>query len=281
VKKPDRVAASESRTMSDGKIKTRNERGTTMRRITLFLAATGLAALTLFPAMAQSPKDVEQVKSFTAKIKRTVGADYLLFLPKDYDAKKSKRWPLILFLHGAGERGTNVWLVARHGPPKIVRENQDLHFIVVSPQCPTGQRWDNDVVLALLDEAIKKYRVDPSRVYLTGLSMGGYGTWSLGLEHPERFAAIAPICGGGDPLRLLLADPRTINPIKKLPVWAFHGAKDPVVKVEESQRMIEALKKAGVKEVELTIYPEAQHDSWTETYNNPKLYEWFLAHQKK
>jgi len=251
-----------------------------MRQIKLLLFAAGLVALTLFPVMARQSKDPQEAKSFSQKIKRTVGADYLLFLPQGYDAKKSKRWPLILFLHGAGERGTNVWLVAKHGPPKIVKEKADFPFIVVSPQCPAGQRWDNDTVLALLDEVSAKYRVDASRVYLTGLSMGGYGTWSLGLAHPERFAAIAPICGGGDPIALLLGDAKRVNAIKKLPVWAFHGAKDPVVKVEESQRMVDALKKAGCKEVELTIYPEAQHDSWTETYNNPKLYEWFLTHQK-
>ena len=152
---------------------------------------------------------------------------------------------------------------------------------MVSPQCPEGQRWDNDVVLALLDEVTERYRVDRGRVYLTGLSMGGFGTWSLGLAHPERFAAIAPICGGGDPLALLLADPKKVNALKTLPVWAFHGAKDPVVKLEESQRMVDTLKKFGCKEVELKVYPEAQHDSWTETYNNPKLYDWFLAHRRK
>lgn len=251
-----------------------------MRTLKALLAAVGLTALILSPAMAQSTKKTEQVKTFTGKITKSVSADYLLFLPEGYAANKSKRWPLILFLHGAGERGTNIWQVARHGPPKIVQEKTDFPFIVVSPQCPTGQRWDNDVVLALLDQVTKKYRVDKSRVYLTGLSMGGYGTWSLGLEHPERFAAIAPICGGGDPLKLLLADPRAMSPVRKLPVWAFHGARDTVVKPEESQRMVDALKKSGCKEVDLTIYPEAQHDSWTETYNNPKLYEWFLTHQK-
>jgi predicted peptidase len=245
-----------------------------------FVAAT-LAALTLIPVMARQSNDLEQAKSFSGKIRRSVGANYLLFLPENYDANKSRRWPLILFLHGSGERGTNVWQVARHGPPKIVRNKPDFPFIVVSPQCPAGLRWDNDTVLALLDHVIEKYRVDRTRVYLTGLSMGGYGTWSLGLEHPERFAAIVPICGGGDPLKLLLADRSALARIKKLPVWVFHGAKDTVVTIEESQRMVDALKKAGCAEVEFTVYPDAQHDSWTETYNNPKLYEWLLAHQKK
>ena len=168
-----------------------------------------------------------------------------------------------------------------HGPPKLARQGKDFPFIIVSPQCPANQLWDNDVLLALLDVVEEKYRVDASRVYLTGLSMGGYGTWSLGLTHPEKFAAIAPICGGGDPIVLMLAGPRKVAAIKSLGVWAFHGGKDPVVRPEESERMAEALRKFGCKEVELTVYPEAQHDSWTETYNNPKLYEWFLAHQRK
>ena len=231
--------------------------------------------------LAEDMKDPQQIKTLKRRVTKTVTTQYLIYLPKDYEAQSKKRWPLMLFLHGAGERGTNIAKVAVHGPPKLVKQGRDFPFIIVSPQCPNGERWDNDVLLALLDEVGEKYRVDESRVYLTGLSMGGYGTWSLGLTHPERFAAIAPICGGGDPIVLLLADPKKVAATKSLGVWAFHGAKDPVVPPAESERMVEALKKSGCKEVELTIYPEAQHDSWTETYNNPKLYEWFLDHRRK
>ena len=252
-----------------------------MRRYLCLLATACALVLTTVTPMSQTTKDPQQPKSFKGKVTRAVSANYLLFLPNGYGEQKPRRWPLILFLHGAGERGTNIWKVAVHGPPKIVKEKADFPFIVVSPQCPAGQRWDNETLLALLDDVTKNYKVDKSRVYLTGLSMGGFGTWNLGLTYPERFAAIAPICGGGDPLLLLLADARKVNALKTLPVWAFHGAKDPVVKLEESQRMVDALKKFGTKEVELTIYPEAQHDSWTETYNNPKLYDWFLQHQRK
>jgi predicted peptidase len=108
-------------------------------------------------------------------------------------------------------------------------------------------------------------------VYLTGLSMGGFGSWALACRYPERFAAVAPICGGGDRYR--------VSRLKDVPVWVFHGAKDPVVPVQASVDMVEALKKAGGN-VQLTVYPEAQHDSWTETYNNSKLYEWFLSHKR-
>jgi predicted peptidase len=127
----------------------------------------------------------------------------------------------------------------------------------------------------------EKYAIDTNRVYLTGLSMGGYGTWKLATAHPERFAAIAPICGGGEIIDVLLAERRKAADLKALGIWAFHGAKDPVVPVEESERMVNALMRAGCTDVQLTIYPEAGHESWTEAYANPKLYDWFLAHKRK
>lgn len=227
------------------------------------------------------PDKVQMPKKFRFKKTQRYELKYLLFLPKDYSRRSGKQWPLILFLHGAGERGEDVWKVAKHGPPKNVVEHPEFPFILVSPQCPEGKTWSNDALLGLLDEVVKTYAVDKSRVYLTGLSMGGYGTWSLGLAHPEKFAAIVPICGGGERIGVLLASREKLNELKSLGVWAFHGAKDPVVPVEESQRMIEMLKHVGVEDINLTIYPEAQHDSWTETYKNPELYEWLLKHQRK
>lgn len=219
---------------------------------------------------------------FTSQTSKAVSLGYLLYLPKDYLAQEtSRKWPLLLFLHGAGERGTNLSKVSAHGPPKLAKNKGELPFIVVSPQCPSGRRWENDELLALLDDVTARHRVDTRRVYLTGLSMGGYGTWSLGMSHPERFAAIAPICGGGDLILGLLPDTKKQAALKSLPIWAFHGAKDPVVPLAESERMIKAAKIAGCKEVQLTVYPEAGHDSWTEAYNDPKLFEWFLAHTRE
>lgn len=222
----------------------------------------------------QKPHRIEK------KINRKIKANYLLFLPEDYKKEDQKQWPLMLFLHGAGERGTNLNRVAVHGPPKIVKSRADFPFVVVSPQCPDEEVWDNDILLAILDEVIAKYRINPGKVYLTGLSMGGFGTWNLGLTYPERFAAIAPICGGGDTLKILLADPRTLKALKTLPVWVFHGAKDPVVHLEESERMIRALKGIG-NTARFTVYPDAGHDSWTEAYNTQELYDWFLQHDRK
>ncbi|NBV23063.1 MAG: phospholipase [Proteobacteria bacterium] len=241
-------------------------------------------------------------QKFQTQLTRKVELGYLLYLPPGYDANPTKKWPLILFLHGSGERGSNLAAVSVHGPPKLVKKSPPVpknetaeakknreaatklaaeNFIIVSPQCPDEERWEADALLALLDSVQKSQRVDPTRVYLTGLSMGGYGSWDLLAVAPERFAAIAPICGGGETIDLLLAAKKKSSALKSLPVWAFHGAKDSVVPLAESERMVNLLKKIGVKDVQLTVYPEANHDSWTETYNNPKLYEWFLAHERK
>jgi predicted peptidase len=209
---------------------------------------------------------------FDKTISRTLTMKYLLYLPADYD-KAEKKWPLILFLHGAGERGDDLRQLEKHGPPKIVKQ-KDMPFIVVSPQCPKDSWWpkENEVLVNLLDDIVSRYNVDESRIYLTGLSMGGYGSWSLGCDHPERFAAIAPICGGGEPF--------FGRKLKDTPVWAFHGAKDTVVPLKKTEDMVKAIKEAG-GDAKLTVYPQAGHDSWTETYNKPELYEWFLKHSKQ
>ena len=140
---------------------------------------------------------MQQEKHFEKKVLVTEKLDYLLYLPRNYQSTRL-RWPLMLFLHGAGESGTNLAKVKIHGPPKLVETNQSFPFILVSPQSP-GRGWDPEALNALLDEMMSRYRVDKERVYLTGLSMGGYGTWTLAAAHPDKFAAIAPICGGGNP----------------------------------------------------------------------------------
>jgi predicted peptidase len=216
-----------------------------------------------------------------ARVRQELSLRYLLFLPQNYQATSAQKWPLILFLHGAGERGTNLTNVAVHGPPKFVPNQPDFPFIVASPQCPSGEVWSDEALSALLDDLLARYNVDATRVYLTGLSMGGYGTWSLATKMPSRFAAVAPICGGGETIRVLLPGRGQEAALKSLGVWAFHGGKDTVVPLDESERMVAAFKKAGCKDVQLTVYPDAGHDSWSETYKNPKLYEWFLMHQRR
>lgn len=209
---------------------------------------------------------------FEKTITKDLNCKYLLFLPEGL-SKKKQGWPLILFLHGAGERGDDLNQVRKHGPPKIVEKQKDFPFIVVSPQCPKDDWWTDkvEVLINLLDDIVARYNVDTERIYLTGLSMGGYGSWALASDYPERFAAVAPICGGGNRIMAFR--------LKDVPVWAFHGAKDSVVPLQQSKEMVAAIKARGGN-AKLTVYPDAGHDSWTEAYNNKELYDWFLGHRK-
>ena len=225
-----------------------------------------LGILTCF---APAPGMADQTaRTFTKEV--ALKLDYLLSLPAGYEAAPDKKWPLVVFLHGSGERGSDLQKITLHGLPKRVKEGANFPFILVSPQCPDGEWWTEQPVLELIESLETTYRVDPSRLYLTGLSMGGYGTWHFATLAPDRFAAIAPVCGGGVPYKM--------QSIAHLPVWAFHGAKDTVVQLVESERLIKLLESGGNREAKLTVYPEAAHDSWTETYQNPKLYEWLLSH---
>jgi predicted peptidase len=251
-------------------------------RFASLIAALGLGHPAWGAEAAQS------VHAFTQSRTQTFAYRYLLALPSGYEGGGDTRWPLLLFLHGAGERGDDVWSVARHGPPKLLRSEGSTpagmflaaNFIVVSPQCPKGAWWDTESLLALLDEISSTHRVDSRRVYLAGLSMGGFGTWELGVSHPERFAAIVAICGGGSFATVYQANERKRQELRTLAVWAFHGALDKSVPLGESQRMIDLLKNAGVTDVQLTVYPEANHDSWTVTFANPDLYRWLLRHER-
>jgi len=191
---------------------------------------------------------------------------YLLSLPEGYE--KQKKWPLVLFLHGAGERGDDLDKVKTHGPPMLVSQGKKFPFILVSPQCRENVWWQSVELNALLDSIVNTYNVDEDRVYVTGLSMGGFGSWSLAAYTPNRFAAIAPICGGGEAYK--------VERFRHVPVWAFHGAKDKGVPVERSQEMVDAMLKLK-GDAKLTIYPNAGHNSWTETYNNPEFYKWLLS----
>jgi predicted peptidase len=212
-------------------------------------------------------------------VQKAVRSPYLLFLPQGYGQDAQRRWPLILFLHGAGERGDDLDLVRRHGIAKVVEQHPELPFVAVSPQCPADSTWmtESDAVLALLDDVMARCAVDSERLYLTGMSMGGYGTWYLATLYPDRFAAIAPICGGGE---WFFGFPERVRVLRHLPTWAFHGAKDPIVPLEESARLVKVLEDCGGN-VRFTVYPDAGHDCWTETYDNAELYEWFLGHRRR
>ncbi len=233
-----------------------------------FLAIFVLSCLTVGGVLrADTPKQS------AAKLDKQVPVElnYLLYLPENYDQQES--WPLVVFLHGAGERGDDLELVKKHGPPKLIEQGKSLPCIVVSPQCPRNRAWHTQVfeLTALIDDIVEKYNVDEDRIYLTGLSMGGFGTWALAAYTPERFAALVPICGGSEPLNAMV--------LRKVPVWVFHGAKDPVVPLKRSEEMVESLKrfKGNVK---FTVYPDALHDSWTATFDDPEVWKWLFEQRR-
>ena len=198
------------------------------------------------------------------------GLDYLVYLPDGYH-RSFGRWPLILALHGSGAVGGDIARLRAEGLPRRIEGDGMIPFIVIAPQSPR-QGWNAQALDAMLDEVLRRYRVDADRVYLTGSSMGGYGAWALAAAYPKRFAAIAPICGGGDPA--------WADRLRDVPAWAFHGAEDTVVPPEESRKMVQALKLAA-GDVRLTIYSGVGHDAATPTYADHGLYEWFLAHNRR
>jgi predicted peptidase len=195
--------------------------------------------------------------------------NYLLYLPEHYDA--AKNWPLLIYLHGSGHRGLNLAKVKDCGPPRLIVEGSRYPMIVVSPLCPDGHPWDPVKVISFLDAVCERFHVDATRVYLTGVSMGGAGTWSTALYAAERFAAIAPLCGS--------SEPGEATRLSDLPVWAFHGALDEIIPLSESQEMVDAIKAAGGTP-KLTVYPSLGHGIWNETYRNPALSQWFLNQRK-
>jgi predicted peptidase len=206
---------------------------------------------------------------------------YLLFTPNDYKPD-GKPWPLLLFLHGYGESGDNeLDRLKIHGPPQLVDSRPEFPFIVVTPQCPPLPRemakirgaWQSEQLIQLLDHVSKELNVDPSRVYVTGLSMGGFGTWRLAAAHPDRFAAAVPICGGGEPNEMAKA-------LKGVPIWAFHGAQDTIVPLAQSEDMVNAVRAAG-GDVRLTVYPDVGHASWKRAYASQELYDWLLSHPRQ
>ncbi len=235
-----------------------------------YFAGTILCCFLALRAPAQTNASPQLEKHFSAVIKVKVNYDYLLFLPEGY-AQSKQRWPLMLFLHGAGESGTNLLKIKKLGPPMLVDSKPDFPFILVSPQSP-GNGWNPDALNALLDDVMHNYRVDRDRIYVTGPSMGGTGTWTLASAHPEKFAAIVPISSGGET--------GDVRKLRQMPIWAFQGAKDPTVKVARIEATVAAFRAAG-SNIKLTIYPDAVHDAWTQAYSYPELFRWLLQQKRR
>jgi predicted peptidase len=217
-------------------------------------------------ALSQS----QTTEEFSVKLEKNL--KFLLYLPDGYESNADQKWPLLLFLHGAGERGDNLAKVKIHGPPKQAAAGRKFPFILVSPQCPSGQWWEPDVLMALIEDLEKSHRIDTNRIYATGLSMGGYGTWALAMRYPDKFAAIAPICGGGIPYRTRF--------ITNLPIWTFHGDADNAVHISQTRALVDELKKRG-SNVKFTIYPGVGHNSWDPAYNEPEFYIWLLKQNRR
>lgn len=230
----------------------------------------------------------ELADRFEKRVFESEGAKlgYRFLAPKSI--KDGQKYPLVVFLHGAGERGDDNTAQLIHGVKRFAQDDflEKYPCFVIAPQCPNEQIWASfswkepdagmksdpskpmGLLIKTIDNLEKALPIDSHRIYVTGLSMGGYGTWELAIRQPKRFAAIAPVCGG--------TDLKKLEAIKDVPTWIFHGAKDGAVKVERSREAVETLKKAGGKPI-YTEYPEVGHDSWNNAYADLKFYEWLFA----
>lgn len=245
------------------------EKEPSLMKTTLALALS-LAVLcvqcgsTIRAASPAAGKQVEQ--SFQAKDGGEV--PYLLYLPDDFDEQSNTPRPVMLFLHGRGESSGPLSLVAKWGPPQMVERGEKFPFILISPQCPKEDAWSSQTqqsrISQLLDSVVDKFKADKDHIYLAGLSMGGSGSWRMAADHPDRFAAVVPICGRGE-----IAD---AGKLKNLPIWVFVGDQDRVFQANVD--MVEAIRKAGSQSVRLTTLENIGHNSWSAAFASPDLYAW-------
>ena len=248
----------------------------------LLMAIAGLTAYLLMPlvgpaieAWQHRPRAGIQVEQqYVVQVGSGVSAvatpvNYLLYLPPDYTCRS--KWPLVVYLHGSGSRGHDLNLVRREGPAGLIEQGKKFGFILLSPQCPLNSGWNPELLVGLIEHISSSLSVNRDRVYLTGYSMGGNGTWAAASCDPARFAAIAPLCGGGDVSQATrLAD---------VPIWAFHGAKDHVIPLKASTAMVDAVRKCG-GQVKFTVYPDCDHGICGLTYQNGRFYDWLLAQRR-
>jgi predicted peptidase len=239
-----------------------------MKKLTLALLVVLVAQVAAF-AQASPTGFLDKTLTVDGKSYR-----YVVYVPRDYSA--DKKWPVALFLHGAGERGSDGLKQTQVGIGAAIRLYPERYpAIVVMPQCVSGQGWREgmaEMALKTLDKTMSEYSCDESRQYLTGLSMGGFGSWLIAAQHPKRFAAVVPICGRGDAA--------TGPALKDLPIWAFHGDADQAVPVSGSRTMVEAIKAAGGTLIKYTEYPSVGHNSWDPAYSDKAMAEWLFAQKR-
>ncbi len=199
---------------------------------------------------------------------------YYLYFPEEYGAETEKEFGLLLFLHGGGESGADLEEIKKNGPPKLLVEGKQFPFLVLAPQNPYEKRfWNIYAVNQLLDSVVAEHRVDKERIYLTGLSRGGSAAWDMAVQYPEKFAALAVVCG-------MAPMPYAHWLDKDMPIWVFHGDLDPVIPVSESDNMVKKLKEMG-HDVQYTRYKGVGHNSWAKAYTTEALYEWLNRQKRK
>lgn len=206
---------------------------------------------------AQSKKPVKTKVQYPSQI----------YLPEEYKSNSAKKFPVIIYLHGGSHRGNKPDLLKEWGPPKLIAEGKHFDFIIVSPQCPINKLWISDNWFEpLMAELENKYRVDTSNIYVTGISMGGFGAWQVAMDFPGRIKGIAPLCGS-------CADSLNICKIKHIPVWAFHGVNDGLVNVKHTDRLVKRLRKCG-GDVKYSRLEKRHHGIWN-LYDSDDIYRWF------
>lgn len=200
--------------------------------------------------------------------------DYYLYYPEDYETDPEEKFPILLFLHGGGESGDSLVAVKRNGPPKLIVRGKQFPFLILAPQNPNKMKWWNtQAVMQLLDTIVATNRVDTHRIYLTGLSRGGGAAWELAVQYPEKFAAMAVVCG-------MTPLPYAAWLDKKMPIWVFHGEEDQSIPISESETMVARLLSMGY-DVQFTRYPGVGHNAWVRAYDTEALYEWFMQQKRK
>jgi len=199
---------------------------------------------------------------------------YYLYFPESYDIKKDEKFPLLLFLHGGGESGGDLEEIKTNGPPKLITEGKQFPFLILAPQHSHPKQWWNTRALVqLLDSIVAENRVDTNRIYLTGLSRGGGAAWELAVQYPEKFAAMAVVCG-------MTPVPYASWIDKNMPIWVFHGTEDKSIPISESEEMVKKLKKMG-HDIQFTKYEGVGHNSWERAYTTDELYEWFMKQKRE
>jgi predicted peptidase len=224
-------------------------------------------------------KPAQEARTFKGKLAngRTAQLNYLLHVPASYGQEPDKQWPLLIFLHGSREVGRDINRVRRAILPQMVEENPEFPFIVMSPQASSQQYgWYPSLkpIEAAVDELMQEYNIDSERIYVTGLSMGGYGAWALMMDAPERFAAVAPVVGG------YFYNPSQLCALKDKPIWIFGAKRDRNVPLKESERVVRALQACGA-EPKFTVFENADHDQgWELAYTTTEIFEWLLAQRR-